>query len=292
MFPTRGRRMTLAKWIASGDNPLTARVMVNRIWHYHFGRGIVESTSDFGKAGSPPSHPELLDWLALRFVKDKWSVKALHRLILQSAAYRQSARPANPKSLEADRDAALLSRFPRKRLEGEAIRDTVLAVSGRLNSDMHDTPVFPPLPGDLAEAQKVQGFNTWETSTGPEANARSIYVFQRRSLNFPMLEVFDAGVPNSSCARRVNSVTALQSLTMYNGEFVNEQAKHFADRVKELAGADRSRQVSMAFQLALNRAPHETETRKSLEFLNSDAEGGLLGLCRVLFNTTEFLYVD
>src|SRR5262249_48090745 len=136
MFPTRGRRMTLAKWIASEENPLTARVLVNRLWHYHFGRGIVESTSDFGKAGTPPTHPELLDWLATRFVDQKWSIKAIHRLILTSSTYRQSATATDPKALETDRDGALLSRFPRNRLEGEAIRDTILAVSGRLNGEM------------------------------------------------------------------------------------------------------------------------------------------------------------
>lgn len=289
MFPTRGRRMTLAKWIASEENPLTARVMVNRIWHHHFGRGIVDSTSDFGKQGGRPTHPELLDWLSTRFVEEKWSIKAMHRLILTSAAYRQASIARDAKTLEADADGTLLSRFPRRRLEGEAIRDSVLAVSGRLNGAMPDLPVFPPLPGDLAEAQKVQGFNTWEATGGPEGRARSVYIFQRRSLNFPLLEVFDAGVPNTSCSRRVNSVTALQPLTMYNGEFVNEESKHFADRVQELAGPDRSKQVHTAFELALNRRPNDAELRKSIEFLERD---DLAGFCRVLLNTTEFVYVD
>ena len=194
--PTRGRRLALARWIASPENPLTARVMVNRLWQHHFGRGIVETASDFGKNGSPPTHPELLDWLATRFVEEKWSIKAMHRLMLTSSTYRQSSQNIDAKAMQTDPDNRLLWRFNRLRLEGEVIRDSVLAVSGRLNPERGGPPVFPPLPKGLDEAQKVQGINTWETSNGPDGRKRSVYVFQRRSLNLPLLETFDAPVFN------------------------------------------------------------------------------------------------
>jgi hypothetical protein len=294
MFLSRGRRMTLAKWIASPDNPLTARVMVNRLWNYHFGRGIVETTSDFGRNGMRPSHPELLDWLALRFVEEGWSIKAMHRLIMNSAVYRQSSKVMAAGAAEKDPDNILLWRYPRRRLEGEAIRDSVLAVSGRLNDQMGELPVFPPLPEDLAEAQKVQGFNTWETDRGPGGRQRSVYIFQRRSLNFPLLETFDASVPTTSCDRRRNSVTALQALSMYNGEFVTEESEHFARRVKQEAGPDFNDQIERAFLLAYSREPSETERKRAAQFVDSLTGQGdaLVGLCRALLNSNEFVYVD
>ena len=150
-FPTRGRRLTLAKWIASPENPLTARVMVNRIWQHHFGQGIVRTPSDFGKNGDRPSHPELLDWLAVRFVESGWDIKAMHRLMLLSNTYRQSADNTSDPEMLKDPDNRLFSRFERRRLEAEAIRDSVLFVSGRLNPEMGGPSVFPPLPADLAD---------------------------------------------------------------------------------------------------------------------------------------------
>jgi hypothetical protein len=292
--PTRGRRMTLAQWIASADNPLTARVMVNRIWQHHFGRGIVATPSDFGKNGSPPTHPELLDWLATQFVQEKWSMKAMHRLILTSSAYRQASRNSDETAAQADPDNHLLWRFPRLRLEGEAIRDSVLAVSGRLNLRAGGPPVYPPLPKGLDEAQRVQNINTWETSNGPDARRRSIYVFQRRSLNLPLLETFDAEVPNSSCERRRQSVTALQSLAMYDSDFVNTEAKFFADRVRKESSPDQGEQIERAFLIAFGRVPADAEKAKIRAFLGTipSKEEGLIGLCRVLLNSNEFLYVD
>ena len=291
MFPTRGRRMTLAKWIASADNPLTARVMVNRIWQHHFGRGIVETASDFGRNGTPPSHPELLDWLATRFVEDKWSIKAMHRLILTSAAYRQSSMETESKAIEADPDDRLLWRFNRLRLEGEAIRDSVLAVSGRLNLAHGGPPVYPPLPKGLDE--KVQSVDTWETSSGADADRRSIYIFQRRAQFVPFLETFDAPVFNSTCERRRNSITALQALSMYDSDFINEEAPYFADRVRRDAGNDEVRQIRRAFEIALSRVPTESELSDVKKFLRTAGKGDpLVGLCRVLLNSNEFIYVD
>ena len=293
--PNRNRRLTLAKWIASPENPLTARVMVNRIWQHHFGRGIVETPSDFGKNGGSPSHPELLDWLATEFVKEKWSVKAMHRLILTSNAYRQGSPNQDEKAAAlADSDNRLLWRFPRLRLEGDAIRDCVLAVSGRLNLDGGGPPIYPTLPKGLDDAQRVQGVNTWETSSGPDGRNRSIFVFQRRSLNLPVLETFDAEVQNSSCDRRRHSVTALQALTMYDGDFVNEEARFFAQRVRKDVGPDPSEQVQRAFLIAYGRRPSASEREKVTAFMSKIAsvEDALVGVCRVLLNSNEFIYLD
>jgi len=264
------------------------------LWQHHFGRGIVETTSDFGKNGTPPSHPELLDWLATRFEEEKWSIKAMHRLILTSSAYRQSSQRQDPRAEKADPDNRLLWKFNRQRLEGEAIRDCVLAVSGRLNSEGGGPPVFPPLPKGLDEAQKVQGINTWETTTGPEGRKRSIYVFQRRSLNLPLLETFDAPVFNSSCDRRRASITALQALAMYDGEFVNREASYFAERVRKESSGDQEQQIRLAFQIALGRNPTPAEVKQVQSFFHSlgDKSEALAGACRVLLNSNEFVYVD
>ena len=293
-IPTRFRRLVLANWIASPDNPLTARVMVNRTWQHHFGRGLVATPSNFGKNGTPPSHPELLDWLATRFVEAKWSLKAMHRLILNSATYRQASRRQDPQALKVDPDNRLLWRFNRRRLDGEAIRDSILAVSGRLNSARGGPPVFPPLPKGLDEAQKVQTINTWETTHGPEGRKRSIYTYQRRSLSLPLLELFDAPVCNDSRDHRRNSVTALQALTMYDGEFVNEEVRHFAGRVLKETNSDIDKGYLRAFQLSLGRKPANWEmeqVKKSLGSVGSP-EDTMLALCRVLLNSNEFIYVD
>jgi hypothetical protein len=251
----------------------------------------VETASDFGRNGSPPSHPELLDWLAARFAEDKWSIKAMHRLILTSATYRQSSMESDPKAVQADPDGRLLWRFNRLRLEGEAIRDSVLTVSGRLNLARGGPPVYPPLPKGLDE--KVQSVDTWETSTGADAQRRSIYIFQRRAQFVPFLETFDAPVFNSTCERRRNSITALQALSMYDSDFVNGEASHFAERVRRDAGSDEVRQIRRAFEIALARIPADSELSDVRKFLHTVAVGDpLIGLCRVLLNSNEFIYID
>ena len=205
-FPTRGLRWTLAKWIASPDNPLTARVMVNRIWQHHFGEGIVRTPSDFGNNGDPPSHPELLDWLAVTFVEQGWSIKAMHRLMLSSNTYQQSAEnPSFESHTLKDSENRLLWRFNRRRLEAEAIRDCVLFVSGRLNPERGGPSVFPPLPDDLADFARYgrTGRLMWEPNAiEDDALRRSVYIFQRRSLPLPMMAAFDATVFSESCPRR------------------------------------------------------------------------------------------
>lgn len=293
-YPTRSRRMALARWIASPENPLTARVMVNRIWQHHFGRGIVTTPSDFGKGGQRPTHPKLLDWLALSFVDSKWSIKAMHRLMLTSSTYRQSSQREDSRAAEVDPENKLLWRFPRQRLEAEVIRDSILAVSGRLNPEHGGLPIFPPLPEGLDKSQKVYGVNTWETSQGSEGRKRSVYIFQRRALNMPMMDVFDALVSNTSCAQRRTSVTPVQSLSLYNGEFTNTEALYFAKRVRESSGKQPAQQIQRAFQIALSRPPTAAEIDQVQAWFQSTESGdeSLVGLCRILLNTNEFIYID
>ncbi len=289
-YPTRGRRMTLAKWIASPENPLTARVMINRIWQQHFGRGIVETPSDFGKNGDRPTHPELLDWLAVRFAEEGWSVKAMHRLMVTSNTYRQSAD--NPRVVDPALDPGnrLLWRFSRRRLEAEAIRDSILFISGRLNPERGGPSVFPPLPvamEDLKRMTRPEG-SMWEPNEKEsDAQRRSIYIFQRRSLPLPMMSSFDAPVFNESCERRSVTTTPLQALSMMNGRLVNEEATHLAARVKKEVGGQRGKQVTRLFEIALNRPPDGAELQRFAEF-----DGSLEAICRVILNSNELLFID
>ena len=283
-FPTRGLRSTLAHWIGSPENPLTARVIVNRIWQHHFGRGIVATPSDFGKNGEKPTHPELLDWLAVIFVEQGWSIKSTHRLMLLSNTYRQSTENGDN---EADPENKLLWRFARRRLEAEEIRDSILYASGRLNPAMKGPSVFPPLPGDLADFARYGrgGGIMWEPNENDEdARRRSVYIFQRRSLPLPMMAAFDANIFSESCERRSVTTTPLQALSMMNGDLVHEEARQLSRR---LEGGDRASQIRRAFELVLNRGARADEIERFSKF-----EGSLESLCRVLLNSNEFLYID
>ncbi len=289
-YPTRGRRMTLAKWIASPENPLTARVMVNRIWQQRFGRGIVETSSDFGKNGDRPTHPELLDWLAVRFVEEGWSVKAMHRLMLTSSTYRQSADNPGVGGPSLDPENRLLWRFNRRRLEAEAIRDSILSASGRLSLERRGPSVFPPLPADMKDLSRPAraGGSMWEPNERErDARRRSVYIFQRRSLPLPMMASFDAPVFNESCERRSVTTTPLQALSMMNGRLVNEEATHLAARVEREAGVRRKEQVVRLFEIVLNRPPDQAEQQQFVRF-----QGSLEALCRVILNSNELLFID
>ena len=288
-WPTRSRRLTLAKWIASGQNPMTARVMVNRMWDWHFGRGIVATPSDFGKLSGGVSHPELLDWMARRFVDSKWSLKAMHRLMVNSATYRQSSRHHDPKAEAADPDDTLLWRFRPRRLEAEAVRDAVLAVSGRLNPEQFGLPIFPPLPEGLAEEVKYDN-SKWAAQNGPEGRKRSIYIYQQRTLSMPFMQTFDSVVCDVTRDRRQPSITPLQALTMYNGRFASEEARHFAARVRKEAGDSVKDQITLAFRIALGREPASDEMERMQPI--AAANEGLEGLCRVLLNTNEFIHAE
>ncbi|HYO84492.1 MAG TPA: DUF1549 and DUF1553 domain-containing protein, partial [Bryobacteraceae bacterium] len=290
-FPTRGHRLTLARWIASTDNPLTARVMVNRMWQHHFGAGIVRTPSDFGKNGERPTHPELLDWLAVEFMQSGWNVKAMHKLMLLSNTWQQAAEnPLLTKAADKDEDNRMFARFGRQRLEAEAIRDSILFISGRLNQEMGGPGVFPPLPADLADFARYgrTGGLMWEPNDREEdARRRSIYIFQRRSLPLPMMAAFDATVFSESCDRRSSTTTPLQALSMMNGDLIHEEAAHLARRIEREAGSARSAQIDRAFQMILSREP------KSNELAHFSQSGvPLESICRVLLNSNEFLYVE
>jgi hypothetical protein len=256
---------------------------VNRLWQHHFGRGIVATTNDLGVRGARPSHPELLDWLAVEFAEGGWGLKRMHRLMLLSATYRQSTRPPAG-SRAADPDNQLFSRMNRLRLEGEVIRDSLLAVSGHLNRRMGGPGVFPPVP-----AEAVEGTKGWKASPDPRDHARrSVYIFARRNLRFAFLEAFDLPDSNLSCPKRERSTTATQALALLNAEDVARAARLLAERLeREAATADE--RVALAYRLTLGRRPTAEEAQLSREFL---AKAPLGELCRALFNVNEFVYLD
>ncbi len=306
-----GRRTALARWLTDRNNPLVPRVMANRIWHYHFGRGLVGTPSDFGLMGESPTHPALLDWLASTFLETGWSMKAMHRMILLSNTYQQSS--SNPAAV-SDTSNRLFARYPRHRLEGEAIRDSILAVSAQLNPKMGGPSVFPELPPGLNPR------GGWKVTPDPEErNRRSVYVFVRRNLRYPMFEAFDMPDTHESCARRYVSTTAPQALVLLHSKQVLEAAQSFAGRVIEQAGTDRKAQVDAAYRLAYSRQPDGSERDLALTFLASHkpiidervakneplalpaklpettdkAEAAsLVDFCHMLLNSNEFVYVN
>jgi hypothetical protein len=240
-----GRRRALAEWIASAENPLTARVMVNRIWQHHFGRGIVTTTSDFGRAGVLPTHPQLLDWLAAEFIGNGWSIKKLHRTIMLSQAYRMSSRAENAKAGEIDPGNDLLWRQNLRRLEAEALRDTLLAISGRLNPKMGGRGFFPRLSGEVLAGQSRPGLD-WEMSSADERSRRSLYAYVRRTMSVPMLDAFDYSNTTSPLSERPVTTVAPQSLLLLNDEFMQQQAAAFADRLERECGELSSTRLSLA----------------------------------------------
>jgi hypothetical protein len=302
-----GRRRWLADWITSPTNPLTARVIVNRVWMHHFGKGLVATPNDFGVMGARPTHPELLDWLAGWFVDHGWRLKPLHRLILLSRAYQISSAGDSDVG-RSEQKLALYGRWRQRRLEAEAVRDSILSVSGQLNPERGGPSVFPPLPRAVLEGQSRPG-DGWGKSSSRQAARRSIYVFCKRSLAVPELELLDTPDTTSSCEQRPLSTTAPQALTFLNGAFVQEQAAHWAARLRREAGDEPADQVRRAFTMALCRPPRPDELRLSLDFLarqqrqiESDArrrgqlirdarQKALAAFCAVLLNTNEFFYV-
>jgi hypothetical protein len=286
-----GRR-ELADWLADPKNPLTARVMVNRIWVGHFGRGIVATPNNFGKQGQRPSHPELLDWLAARFVEDGWSIKAMHRRIMTSRVYRLSGA-ASEEALRKDPTNELLGRRPRRRLEAEAIRDALLAAAGTLDRAPPEGPhPFPPQEQwDFTQHKPFK--DVYET------RRRSVYLMTQRIVAHPFLGIFDGPDCNASTERRLSSTTPLQSLYLMNNAFVHEQARAFAERLAREA-ADEGARIERAYRLAFGRPPAGEERAAAARHLSEAraiAGGGAEGpawesLARVLFLSNEFIYVD
>jgi hypothetical protein len=290
---TTGRRTELANWIASPKNPLTARVIVNRVWQQVFGRGIVETASDFGLTGELPTHPELLDWLANDFMDNGWKLKRVYRLLVTSNAYRQSSTPGEAHrnaAIAADPENNLLWKSPRKRLDGEALRDAMLATAGTLNRKAGGPSVFPELPAEL------KGAGGWKVSENVEdRNRRSVYVCVKRNLRYPFFTLFDSPDRNETCARRFVTTTAPQSLMLVNDAIVLDIAKSFADRLRKDAGDDREKQVSAAYRLALGRTPTAAEMATIDRFFanhTGTSADALADFCHAVLNLNEFLYLD
>ena len=257
-------RLDLAKWLVDPQNPLTSRVTVNRMWQAYFGKGIVETENDFGKQGASPSHPELLDWLASEFIREKWSQKAIHRLIVTSATYRQSSK-RRPEIDAADPYNKLLARQNRLRLEAEIIRDSALAASGLLTDTVGGPSVYPPIPDGAMSVTQVSG--AWPTAIGPDRYRRGLYTFFRRSAAYPALVVFDAPDATSACTRRTRSNTPLQALTTLNDETFTEFAEGLAARVLKEAPPDNEQRIRYACMLALSRQPRPDEEKRLERFL-------------------------
>lgn len=330
--PSSGRRTALARWLSRGDHPLALRVIVNRVWQQHFGQGLVSTASDFGVMGSWPAQPELLDWLATELPAQGWSLKRLHKLLLGSVAYRQASRPASPdwsaedaaaaqrswrRSKEADPRNELLARMSRRRLEGEAIRDAMLAASDSLSPRRGGPGVMAPLPEELI-ATLLKG--QWQASQDEEdCRRRSVYLMAKRNLRYPLFDAFDRPDALSSCARRDRSTTAPQALVLLNSEFSLEQARRLAGYLLSRAGSDAEAQIALCYRRVLSRSPTVEEAGAARALLVGEAtrlreEGraaeqlalpwplvtsvdpyqatALVEFCLAMFNTNEFVYVD
>jgi hypothetical protein len=280
--------------------------MVNRIWQWTFGEGLVATENDFGVVGQAPSNLALLDYLAGEFIRSGWSVKHIQRLLVESNAFQMSAQ-GSARAAAADPDNRLLWRWTPRRLEGEVIRDSMLAVSGRLNPEMGGPSIFPRIPVPVLEASLSKRWPTgWGKSDERQADRRSIYIFVKRGMRVPEMEALDAPDTNSSCEQRSVSTTGPQALTFLNGDFAREQASYFAERLVDEAGSDTGRQISRAFRLALGRPASLAEVTAARDFLakeerqiTMDFAGGrdagsraLAAFCAVLLNTNEFFYMN
>jgi hypothetical protein len=311
-----GRRSVLANWLANPKNPLSTRVMANRIWLYHFGHGIVDSPSDFGVMGERPSNPELLDFITSTFVENGWSMKKMHRMIMLSSAYQESS--ANQvDAANADPNNKLLWRYERRRLEGEVIRDSMLFASGELNLKMGGPGVFPPLPPGVTNGSR---YLDWKPEKDhAEADRRSVYVFVKRNLRYPMFETFDFPDTHESCPRRFATVSPTQPLALMNDELVLDWSRVLAGRVLNDGGQSSAQQVDRAFRLVFSRAPKDEERQAALDFLGTQSKlvgvrlaknekvpmpdklpqgiepahaAAFVDLCHALLNSNEFAYIN
>ena len=313
LSPLFESRKQFALWLTRPDHPLTARVIVNRIWQWHFGRGIVSTPNDFGEMGEPPSHPELLDWLAREFISGDWRIKSLHRLIMVSSTYRMTSRFGRQKHLDRDPENKLLWRMNRRRLEAEALWDAVHTASGRINLTMGGRPVVPVLDADEMAALREKWHWTVSANQGQHTR-RGLYILVRRNFRFPMFEVFDAPVTSVSCPSRDVTTVAPQALWSLNNKSVFQQAMYLVDRVVKEVGQDPESQIVQAWKIVLGRAPSQEERRSAKRLINTleqqssepmlehaptSIEGvspervqALSKLCLTLFNLSEFAFVD
>ncbi len=294
--PTTGRRHALARWIADKGNLRTSRVMANRLWQYHFGRGLSPTPNDLGRFGEPATHPDLLDWLATEFTERDWSLKSMHRLMMTSRAYRMSSRPPDG-ALEADPGNDLFSRFNMRRLTAEEIRDSVLAASGRLNLELGGPSVYPPMPEEvLATASRPDA--AWGEATTEQASRRSVYIHVKRSLLHPLLESLDMADTDSTCPVRFTTTQPTQALMMLNGEFMSEQAAALAASVDGAGGALEDR-VSGALEAVLARRARPVEVARGVGLIEElrreegfDSSAAFASYSLLLLNLNEFAYLD
>ena len=284
--PESARRAALAKWITDSQNPLTWRSIVNRVWQYHFGRGIADTPNDFGRMGALPSHPELLDWLAVEFRDGSQSFKDLHRLIVTSRAYRQTSTAENERATALDRENRLLWRMNRRKLEAENIRDAALQVSGRLNPTMFG-PAFRDFVIEKPEHSPHYQYHLHDHDD-PRTDRRSIYRFIVRSQQQPFMTALDCADPSISVDKRNQGLSALQALALLNNGFMISMSKSFAERVTRETNSTEE-QVTRAYQLALARSPTETEVRDLTAY---SREHGMANTCRLIFNLNEFVFAD
>jgi hypothetical protein len=292
-----GRRTVLANWITSDANPLFTRVMVNRIFQYHFGRGIVRSPNNFGVQGDRPTHPELLDWLASEFKAGGMHLKPIHRLLMTSSAYRMSSRD-DAEARAADPQNDLLWRFDLRRLTAEEIRDSILAVDGSLNTKMYGPSIYPYISKEVMAGQTHPG-EDWHTTGTDEDNRRSVYTHIKRSLPVPILQAFDAAETDRSCPVRFATVQPTQALGMLNGTFLNQEATKLALRLQKEAGDDLSKQVELAFRLTTARPATAAEVKRCLDLMQSlqmqdgaKPEQARKYFCLMMLNLNEFVFLD
>ncbi|MST95178.1 MAG: DUF1553 domain-containing protein [Pedosphaera sp.] len=294
---TSGRRTQLAEWITSPENPLTPRVMANRVWQHHFGRGLVRSPNNFGLQGDAPTHPDLLDWLASEFIAQGWKLKPLHRLIMTSQAYQMSSR-GRPDGLKADPANNLLWRFDMRRLSAEEIRDSVLAIDGSLNRKMFGPGVYVDIPKEVMAGQSKPG-DGWGSSPATEQARRSIYIHVKRSLLTPILESFDLAETDRSTPVRFATVQPTQALGLLNSTFLNREAEVFAARLRKEAGSDLQKQVQLGLLLVSSRQPTGEEIKRGLRLIESlqtedhaTPEIALKYFCLMALNLNEMAYLD
>jgi mono/diheme cytochrome c family protein len=293
---TSGRRRVLADWIADPHNPLAIRVIVNRVWQHHFGRGIVRSSNNFGFQGTPPTHPELLDWLCSEFVASGERFKPLHNLILLSNTYRMSANPAHSEAIDPENN--LLGHFSLRRLSAEEVRDAILSVCGNLNSKMYGPSIYPEIPRDVLFGQSYPGWG-WDMYCPPdERSRRSVYIHVKRSLTVPLLAAFDAADTDGSCPVRFSTTQPTQALAMLNSDFLNEQAARFAQDLRQQAGDHPTEQVQLALQRVMQREPSSIEVDRGVRLISKlrlkklTADEALRAFCLLTLNLNEFVYLD
>jgi len=294
--PANGRRARLAAWLTAADNPLTARVLVNRVWGWHFGQALARTPNDFGAQGEPPTHPDLLDWLAQDFMDHGWSLKRLHRLILFSETYRMGS-VASGRGLKVDPENRLLWHFPRHRLEGEAVRDSILACAGSLYLKACGPAVVPPLNN-----QELTGLfgakEKWPvTKDVLEHDRRSVYLLERRTFIYPLFAAFDPPEVMASCPQRMRTIVPTQALSLLNSPLAREQSVVFARRLLREGSGRPEEVVPRAWELAFGRTAKARESERARAFLLTNGaapslEAALGELCLALFNASEFLYVD